>query len=986
MPRSAAHPRLNVDPFVEAYESARERTGRAHVADHLPPGTHPDYMIVLAELVRVDIECRWADARPRPLSQYLAEFPDLRHDRALLRDVAFEDFRQRLEHGERPSAAEYATRYNIDTSDWIEAEPDDIEAQDARQLMATQVVETPLAEPSPSVVTPPPRGGLDPSSIAKLDDMADVARLYQRCHIGAEHADSLDGHCGPANLPPEAARVFANLQASNPGVAARYAKAVNSLPLVGDTFAGFRLVDILGHGTFGCVYLARDVELADRTVALKVAVDLSGEPQTLARLQHTNIMPVYSYHKVGAMQVVCMPYFGSVTLANVIGDLGRQKTIPGSGQHFVSTLNQRAHRPSSRPPSKLPDSVASESLESSAPTFEHGVTRECLTRLTNYSYVDAVLWLGGRIADGLGHAHDRGIIHRDLKPANILLTDEGQPMLLDFNLASNEHTVSAARIGGTLPYMAPEHLAAFNGEKKSVDARSDVYALGLLLFELLAGRHPFPSRTGPRAEIVPEMIRARLAGAPRLRPFNAAVSPATEAIVLKCLEADPGRRYPTARALQEDLDRQLSHQPLRYAAEPSTRERVRKFRRRHPKLASNGSVIAAALAVILALAGIGYGEWRKNVRNEAIASVERFKDHAAENSVALGIGMLARDTLPQAIAHGRETLDLYGVLRDPAWMTRSAVTRLPEAKQKELRRDVADLLYLTAQGTSLEIGRKPEEARAAALDLCRLAIATVPADERPASYEALEARLVDDSATNTAIPPAATAREKLLVAMELFSRKQFPEALALAEDAIAADASFLAARFLKGTCLLRLGRHSQAEAAFDACTARAPEFHWAFYMRGLARESLGRHRDAERDFTQAIASRGDIPIFYISRAKANLDRGNELGSVVEDLTTAMKLGAPQSRLYLYRADALRRLGRPREAEIDFRNGLKLPPADARDFEERGFARMEQDPKSALEDFEEALKLNPEMKRSREQKELILSRKIVADGRRGLGSE
>ena len=81
------------------------------------------------------------------------------------------------------------------------------------------------------------------------------------------------------------------------------------------------------------------------------------------------------------------------------------------------------------------------------------------------SYVDAVLWMGARLADGLAHAHARGIIHRDLKPANILLADNGQPMLLDFNLAEDiklRSAAAAAQIGGTLPYMAPEHLQAFS--------------------------------------------------------------------------------------------------------------------------------------------------------------------------------------------------------------------------------------------------------------------------------------------------------------------------------------------------------------------------------------------------------------------------------------------------------------------------------------------------------------------------------------------
>src|SRR5207249_109242 len=113
------------------------------------------------------------------------------------------------------------------------------------------------------------------------------------------------------------------------------------------------------------------------------------------------------------------------------------------------------------------------------------------------SYVEAVLWIGARLADGLAHAHDRGVIHRDLKPANILLTDDGQPMLLDFNLSDDarlQGSPAAAGMGGTLPYMSPEQLRAFVDRTRSLDARTDLYALGVILYELLTRKHPFPVR------------------------------------------------------------------------------------------------------------------------------------------------------------------------------------------------------------------------------------------------------------------------------------------------------------------------------------------------------------------------------------------------------------------------------------------------------------------------------------------------------------
>src|SRR5262249_8000782 len=104
---------------------------------------------------------------------------------------------------------------------------------------------------------------------------------------------------------------------------ARRAKPRSSVtfPRLDEEWQGVKLIDGLGRGTFGRVYLARQPELADRLVALKISTDLTGEPQKLAQLQHTNIMPVYSTHQVGKLQAVCMPYFGSTTLAQLIRGL-----------------------------------------------------------------------------------------------------------------------------------------------------------------------------------------------------------------------------------------------------------------------------------------------------------------------------------------------------------------------------------------------------------------------------------------------------------------------------------------------------------------------------------------------------------------------------------------------------------------------------------------------------------------------------------------
>ena len=117
--------------------------------------------------------------------------------------------------------------------------------------------------------------------------------------------------------------------------------------------------------------------------------------------------------------------------------------------------------------------------------------------LAGRSYVGSIVWIAARLAEGLAHAHQRGVVHRDLKPANILLGDDGQPLILDFNVSSpaGNGSATAARHGGTVPYMSPEQLSAF-GCGGDVDQRSDLYSLGVILYQLLTGELPFPARSG----------------------------------------------------------------------------------------------------------------------------------------------------------------------------------------------------------------------------------------------------------------------------------------------------------------------------------------------------------------------------------------------------------------------------------------------------------------------------------------------------------
>ena len=236
----------------------------------------------------------------------------------------------------------------------------------------------------------------------------------------------------------------------------RRLRPANLYPCAGVEVGPFFLRRELGRGSFSRVFLAEQMNLENRLVVVKVATHLTREPWLLARVRHPHVADVVSHALVEdcGFHLICMPFWGGATLSAVLAERQRHGA-PLSGTDLLGDL----------------DAVA-------APEFPpSGAVRPAREILAALSYDQAVAWIGARLSDALDYAFSKGIAHGDVKPSNILLTADGSPMLLDFNLArdgsppgSSDDTIDP---GGTVAYMSPERLRALvDGESRPGSSNS----------------------------------------------------------------------------------------------------------------------------------------------------------------------------------------------------------------------------------------------------------------------------------------------------------------------------------------------------------------------------------------------------------------------------------------------------------------------------------------------------------------------------------
>ncbi len=374
----------------------------------------------------------------------------------------------------------------------------------------------------------------------------------------------------------------------------------------------FRILREIGRGGMGIVYEAEQVSLG-RHVALKVLPQqmlldeqhrrrFDREVKSAARLHHTNIVPVFGVGEQDGVHYYIMQFIQGLGLDQVIEELlqlqsdsAEQKNLPPtaelkierrrdvsvemvsrslmsgqlaptvlgeavSGGHSGVTLETAV--PASLPAEKSPSTVERLSdtfqiSDSSASLPLLGTTRapESSGDRRHATYWHSIARVGRQVADALEYAHEQGILHRDIKPSNLLLDLKGTVWVTDFGLAKAADQQDITHTGdilGTLRYMPPE---AFEGK---TDVRSDVYSLGLTLYELLAMRPAFGEKD--RHKLISQVTSSE---PQRLEHINSAIPRDLATIVQKAIDLDPNRRYQTAGELGADLERFLADEPIR---------------------------------------------------------------------------------------------------------------------------------------------------------------------------------------------------------------------------------------------------------------------------------------------------------------------------------------------------------------------------------------------------------------------------------------
>jgi serine/threonine protein kinase/Flp pilus assembly protein TadD len=748
----------------------------------------------------------------------------------------------------------------------------------------------------------------------------------------------------------------------------------------------YRILREVGRGGMGIVYEAEQESLG-RHVALKVLpftaldnperlVRFRREARAAAGLHHTNIVPVFGVGEHRGIHYYAMQFIHGQGLDAVAEEVRRLRDLKGvigqpklattvawgmlDGKFDGSTKTNAADAPCE--PMFLPATSAPPSTETrKASSLSHQSER---------AYFASVARVGLQAAEALDYAHNQGIVHRDIKPSNLLLDTQGRVWVADFGLAKREDAdvlTQPGEVVGTLRYMAPER---FQGQ---TDARSDIYSLGLTLYEMLTLKPGFAG--SERLQLMHRIVHEEPSWP---RKQDARIPRDLETIVLKAMAKNPGRRYPTAGAMAEDLSRFLSDRPIRARRTPWS-ERAWRLCRRNPMVASLSTsmtalVLIAAIGVVWFITdrarqeGMLTGEVDRSSK-EAVWLIEQGKWPEALTALEPAEKLLTaagRSELPPQIAALRKDLAMAQHLED--LYTRVAV----EESYSELDQDAdyakafqtygIDVASLSVEEAAARIrDRSIRRDLAWALDFWwilrrRQEVTGVPdwrqlleiakaADPDPFRIRVRVALAHDDkkalkqvmtSADVRRLPPhslallgrALTVRRMQHWAIAMVEKQSYfdkPTQEAITVFLRAAQRQYPADLWLITTLAQDCGtfwRHEEAARLYSAAAALRPRSPYIANRLGATLNFIGAHREAITELSRAIELKPDYAGAIANRGFAYV-KLKEPGMAVQDLSRALELGYDFRDIRFQRGLAYTRLRQWDKASADFSKGIDI---------------------------------------------------------------
>jgi tetratricopeptide (TPR) repeat protein/tRNA A-37 threonylcarbamoyl transferase component Bud32 len=719
----------------------------------------------------------------------------------------------------------------------------------------------------------------------------------------AEAVDEFRERCARGEQPDAAEhaarfpQVVDELRRLLPALAALDAAGLDSDDGTPTALGDFRIQREVGRGGMAVVYEAEQLSLA-RKVALKVlpfaaVMDprqlqrFKNEAQAAAHLHHGHIVPVHSVGCERGVHYYAMQYIEGMSVAQMIEELG---VVAGRD---------------------MPAESSSAAVEA--------VTRGKSTR--SATYCRAVARLGIQAAEALDHAHQQGVVHRDIKPANLLVDAAGHLWITDFGLASFTTQPGLTMTGdlvGTVRYMSPEQALA---KRVPIDHRTDIYSLGVTLYELLTLEVAFSGDDPHR--VIQEIAFTEPKPA---RSLNPAVPNELETILLKAMAKDPAERFATAQELADDLARYLAHEPIR-ARRPTLAQRAGKWARRHAALVWG---VAAVLA--LAVAGLVTGAtllWREQARTEqqreraevtrglALDALDQVYFDQAESNLQLRAG-LSHDLLERGLAfYDRFTAENRNdpdVRAQTGW----ALIRAGRIHRGLGREEEAVAAFEAAVAVLGEALRLQPDNTKARYNLGLALVDLGSGDEGVIAFRKA-IRLDPDH-----------ARAHGYLGWALLESGQIDEAIVAYRDAIRLDPGNADARNDLGLCLGKKGQADEAIAEFRESIRVRPGDYRAYWNLALALREKGLLDEAIRAYRDVVRLKPDDAERHLALGLALWD-SERCDEAIDAWRQAIRLNPEHAKAYFNLGLGLARKDLLDEAIYAFREATRLDPDHAKSY-------------------------------------------------------